>query len=227
TPKGIFYKANDFYEKAKYDDAIREYKKLLERGLEDGNLYYNLGNAYFKKGELGEAIVNYERAKRLIPRDRDLEANYKHAGSLVKGKGAPFKKIWILRLLDNFFNSFTLNTMTIMISLLYLAIALTIIVGVVLRIPRMQKVLVLVILGGLFLVNAVFLRNRISLLNKEAIAIKEKADVRFGPFQRATTHFTLYEGTKVEVLSRKDEWAKVRRPDGKVGWVKSDTLEMI
>jgi len=227
NPDHIFYKANDFYQEAKYDEAIREYNKLIDKGIVDGNFYYNLGNCYFKKGELGEAIVNYERAKRFMPRDRDLEANYKHARSLVKIKSSPLKKIWILRLVNNFFDSFTINTITIMLSFLYLALVVAIIAGVVFKIPRAQEGIIVFIFAVSLIITGIFLRNRILLLNRVAIAIKEKADAKFEPFQRATTHFTIYEGAKVEVISRKDEWLKIKRSDGKRGWVKADALEMI
>ena len=75
----IFYKANALYEEGKYDEAIEVYTGLIDQGLESGNLYYNIGNCYFKKGELGKAIVNYERANKLIPDDSDLKSNHDFA----------------------------------------------------------------------------------------------------------------------------------------------------
>jgi tetratricopeptide (TPR) repeat protein len=76
-----FYQANDFYEKGQFQSAVDSYQKLLESGYESGNLYYNLGNAYFKLGNKGQAILYYEKARRLIPSDADLKANLAYAGA--------------------------------------------------------------------------------------------------------------------------------------------------
>ena len=84
----IFYKGNTLYEQGSYADAISEYSKLLGQDIESGHLFYNMGNAYFKKGELGQAILHYEKAKRLIPRDSDLKLNYKFALSQINADTA-------------------------------------------------------------------------------------------------------------------------------------------
>ena len=80
----IFGNANELYKKGNYDLAIADYEKILNKGYESGNLYYNIGNCYFKENKLGKAIVNYKRALRLEPRDGDIRSNYKFAFSTVK-----------------------------------------------------------------------------------------------------------------------------------------------
>jgi SH3-like domain-containing protein len=64
------------------------------------------------------------------------------------------------------------------------------------------------------------------MIGKEAIIIAEKADAKFEPFDLATTHFTLYEGMEVAVVSPKDSWCKIERSDKKTGWVKTSDLEV-
>ena len=67
------------------DNSIVVYENILKEGFSSGELYYNLANSYFKNEQLGKAILNYERAKWFLPRDNDLEFNYQHARSLIKG----------------------------------------------------------------------------------------------------------------------------------------------
>jgi cytochrome c-type biogenesis protein CcmH/NrfG len=67
--------ANQLHEAGQYEDATTAYEHLVNQGVAESTLFYNLGNAYFKQGEVGRAILNYDRAARLNPRDADIQAN--------------------------------------------------------------------------------------------------------------------------------------------------------
>jgi len=75
----LFDKGNRFYEARQYDSAIVSYAEALATGQESASLYFNLGNAYFKSGDLGHAVLYYLRAQRLEPNDDDIEANLEFA----------------------------------------------------------------------------------------------------------------------------------------------------
>ncbi len=224
--EGAFYKGNEFYKEGEYDKAIGEYKSVIKSGYNSGNLYYNLGNAYFKKGELGRAILNYERAARLIPRDADLEANYRHARTLMESSALSPPRPWPARFLHNISSRFTVNEITLVLSAAYAAITILLMISVFAREKRRLFVAaaclaVVVGLGGFSL------RERARLMGREAVIIEESGEAKFEPFERGTTHFTVYEGMKAEVLQKNDGWRKIRRPDGKIGWVKSSALDII
>ncbi|MGH9388155.1 MAG: tetratricopeptide repeat protein, partial [Vicinamibacteria bacterium] len=85
TPADAFRQAEALYQEEHYAEAIENYESIRASGVEDGVLYYNLGNAYFKSGRLGLAIVSYERASNLMPGDEDIRANLAFAGGLVSG----------------------------------------------------------------------------------------------------------------------------------------------
>ena len=226
-PYSVFYKAGRLYEQGEYDAAISEYNNLSNEGFESGNLYYNLGNCYFKKGSLGKAILYYEKARRLIPRDKDLESNYKFTRSLIKRKVSTPAKIWIARIIDSFLNQFTVDGLTIVLSGVYMLFVAVIIISVVLKLPKIKSAGLLLFLLGIFIISAVSSYKRIQSLDKEAVIMNEKTDALFEPFEKASVHFILYEGMKVYILSVKDSWCKARRLDGKVGWIKLDQLEVI
>lgn len=72
----VFEEANRLYLEQKYDAAISRYESVIKNGYESGGVYFNLGNAYFKSGKLQNAILNFERAKKLIPNDDDVSSKY-------------------------------------------------------------------------------------------------------------------------------------------------------
>ena len=81
-----FINATDAYTKGQYANATDLYEKVLASGVESGNLYFNLGNSYYKQGDYGKARLNYERAMQFIPRDSDLQYNYQFLMSFIKEK---------------------------------------------------------------------------------------------------------------------------------------------
>jgi len=219
-----FNRANVYYGQANYDEAIKQYNSILETGWESGNLYYNLGNCYFKKGELGRAILNYEKARKLIPLDKDLESNYEYALSLIKGGAVAIKKSLPLRVLNNLFEKFTIDGLMILLSIFFISILISILLSLFFKPFKRQALILTAFLGLCFVVGLVGFKGKISLLNKEAIVVSKQADAKFEPMDKATAYFTLYEGMKVEVISSKDNWYKVRRLDNKSGWVQSETV---
>ncbi len=215
----VYQRANVYYEQAKYDEAIKQYNSILESGLESGNLYYNLGNCYFKKGELGKAVLNYEKARRLIPLDKDLESNYEYATSQIKAQAIFSKKSLPLRVLNNLSEKFTIDGLTVLLSVFFILIFVSILISLFFR-PFKRNALIFATFLGIFLIiSFAALRGKIAHLNREAIIIAAQADAKFEPMDKATTYFTLYEGMKVEIISTQDNWHKVKRPDNKTGWI--------
>jgi tetratricopeptide (TPR) repeat protein len=225
-PDYIFYKGNTLYEEGKYDEAIREYSKLHEQGLESGSLYYNIGNCYFKKGDIGRAILNYERAKKLISGDSDLASNYTYARSLIKGDISKASTPWLKRLL-NIFDFFTINGLTIFLSSVFAFTLLFLLAGLFIHPLKRYYRFILPILLIIFILGAFSLYGRVSMLGKEAVIISESSDAKFEPLDNATIHFTVYEGMKVYITESKKDWSKVERFDGKVGWIMSGSMERI
>ncbi|MCM8831275.1 MAG: SH3 domain-containing protein, partial [Candidatus Omnitrophica bacterium] len=222
-----FNKAAILYEKGDYDKAIEEYNFILESGFESGNLYYNLGNCYFKKGELGLAILNYEKAKRFIPFDRDLQANYKYASSLIEAQPIISQKFFLFKVLDNIFENFSLDGLTIFSSLMYILILSSILTTLFLKKFKKYAIILCFISLLFFIAGSITLFSRISSLGKEAIVIKKELYAKFEPFPTATNYFSLYEGMKVRIIWKKEGWYKIKRQDNKIGWVEKDALAII
>ena len=225
--KYVFYKASSYYELGDYENAISEYEHFLTYGKESGNLYYNLGNCYFKQGEMGKALLYYERARRLMPRDGDLAANYRYARSLVKAAASDERKMWFFRIKDYFFEHFSVNELTLLLSFLFVLIIMLAAGMFVFKSGQSYYRVVLAVGALIFIIGLFALSDKINRIHTEGIVIVEETSAKFEPFERATTHFTLSEGMKIVVVQSKDEWIKIRRRDGKSGWILGEKVEMI
>lgn len=223
----LFNNACSLYEKSKYDEAIKEYEKILKKGQVSGNLFYNLGNCYFKKGQLGMAILNYERAKRLIPRDADLRTNYDYALSKMEGGDLPVGGNMVTRKLIYIYSFLTIDGVLILCSSIYLACVLLILLSVVFQSIRKISVIIIISLVCFSLPSVFVLYNKYEGMNHDAIVLDKICDAKFEPFDEATTYFQLNEGNKVRIEKDKDNWTKVRRQDGKSGWIKDTALVVI
>ncbi|MBD3426875.1 MAG: SH3 domain-containing protein [Candidatus Omnitrophica bacterium] len=219
-----FYRANLFYEAGDYQMAIEKWRSILAEGLESGNLYYNLANAYFKKGELGESILNYERAKRFMPRDSDLLLNLRHAKSLMKRPDPPEKKPILFKWLDMGMVYFTLKQSMILAFLLYYLLAAYIIMTRVFKRYAMYSTIVIITLCLVLIMVIIPTHQKIKDLNRGAVITAKITDAKFEPLEDAAVHFPIYEGMKVHILREKDDWYKIKRPDGKIGWVQGENL---
>jgi tetratricopeptide (TPR) repeat protein len=227
--RSLFYKGNARYAEGKFEEAATDYEHALHLGYESAPLYYNLGNAYFKQGSLGKAILNYIRARRLMPRDADIQSNLTYARSLIQNGFAAPQQRWYARLFRVLADFVSLDEITLVCELVYLLICVMTVLSAFFA--RTRKAfgyagapLVVLLALSLSLFAADY---REEYLQNRAIIIAEKSDCRFEPFDDATTHFALHEGECVDVLSSKAEWIKIRRIDGKQGWIRLGDIELL
>lgn len=222
-----FYLANLLYKENKYAAAIEEYNKILAKGFENGYLYYNLANSYFKNGQLSYAILNYERAMFFIPTDSDLKANYDYTRSLLNLSREASASNLFLKWIDTLSEGFSINALTKALSLLYTIFFIILILRIFIKRVKRFDALLLSILIPLFTVSAIAFNRKISYFNNGAIVINKELAAKFEPFDSATTHFTLSLGSKIKVIDATNNWYKIMRGDNKIGWVNKSEVEMI
>jgi len=222
----LFYEGNASYGEGQFKEAAAYYEKALALGFESGPLYYNLGNAYFKHGFLGKAILNYLRAKRLMPKDADLESNLDYAQSLIKGGILIPERKWLTRVFLNAADSFSLDRITSSSAFLYFALSAILILLILLR--NLRRIFIytsLVVAVFLIVYVAMFFTQFHKIvIQKQAVVITEACDSKFEPFDAATTFFTLNEGEVVNVIASRDGWVKARRMDDKQGWLRQEHI---
>lgn len=220
----LFVQANVAYKEAKYDEAVAGYEGILAKGVENGNIYYNLGNSYFKKGLLGKALLNYERAMFFMPNDNDLRSNYEYLSMLLNLDWQQAQGSRFFRLIDKLFTGVNCNFMAIVLSVSYTVFILLIILWLINPQRRkLYKVFAFFILM-IFTLTIFAFNRKLEYFNNSVVIISKEAEARFGPLKDATVFFTLTEGSHVKALEQTFDWIKIRRFDGKEGWVvKSQT----
>lgn len=227
--QSLYYKGNMHYRDSNFQSAIHQYEKILNLGFENGALYYNLGNAYFKNGFLGKAILNYLKAKKFIPNDADLISNLHYAQSLIKEPALTIEEPWFKKLYISLVNPFSLNLITLICEILYFILSTLIIVFILTKSWKkiinhlIYSILILFIIS----LSLLYTRYNTTIIQKQAVIISKTIDSKFEPFNDATTFFTLHEGEHVNVVISKKDWVKIKRSDGKQGWIKKISLELL
>ena len=226
SPQTTFFHANALYKDGQYAAAAAEYEQLLHAGLRSGNLYFNLGNAEFKAGEHGKAILNYERARRLIPNDPDLDANLTYAQSQT-GASPCVSAVWqriAFPLAHRMATTRLVWAASTVNTLLFLCLA---VYWLWPRRPRWQFYTA-VALGVFLLITVTSLGEQVladEWQQQAVIVANGETPVRFEPADSGTVHFVLKEGSLVRIMGRREGWIEVARCDGRRGWVAKDAAE--
>ena len=216
-----FEEANRFYEQRNYPEAIRRYENLLRQGI-SAEVLYNLGNARFRNGDIGLAIDHYLQARRLAPRDADVQANLRFARQTVPGTVSIQPGIFARML-----NYFTLDEIAVV-----LALALWVWLGLLtLRqcVPRWQRTLraPAMVAGLFFLATAAWLALAASAQSRPvAIVTVEQAGIRLGPVIESQTAFTASDGVELRVINARPGWIQVQDRSGRSGWVQESSVTL-
>ena len=223
--------ADSAYVRQQYQQAIADYEALLKKGV-SADIYYNLGNAYYRTDNITRAVINYERALLLSPGDRDIRFNLQLARSKTIDKITPESEMFFVTWYSSLVNIMSVDGWAMM-SLVSLALAIVLALCYLFTAKVwMQKTGFF----GAFLMIAVFALSNLfawqqkdQLVNRSgAIVIAPAAAVKSTPANGGTDLFIIHEGTKVEITdSSMKEWKEVRIADGKEGWIKTSMIEMI
>ncbi len=230
--ESFFEDGNRLYQQGDYEAALENYARIVSAGFESGELYYNIGNTYFKLGQLGESILYYERAQRLLPGDEDVRANLDLARSLTADEITPLPRFWLFRAVGWWVSLLPASTLALLVGAGYLVamaglVALIFRRGTVLASWARGVVIAAAALTLIFGVNLAVAEFGIG-QHEEAIVMAEEVPVQSAPTDdRALQVFTIHEGTKVRIDQRSDEWVEIVLEDGKVGWVRAGVLEAI
>ncbi|MBP1676167.1 MAG: Tetratricopeptide 1 repeat-containing protein [Bacteroidetes bacterium] len=224
-------KANDLYSRGDYEGAAVAYEQIIKEQGVAPELYFNLGNAYYKLNETGKSILNYERALRLDPSYDDARFNLNLAGQKVVDNVVQVPSFFLVRWLDILTKQFNSNqwfVVSLTIFILSLVGFLIFVFGVDVRLRKLSFYIAGVFLGAA-LVTLFFsgIRKNQLMGHKEAVIMSGVIVVKSSPDKSGTDLFQLHEGTKVKVKSSLGEWTEIVVGNGGVGWVENNAIEKI
>lgn len=225
-PAEVFVNANAAYENNEPAQAIELYRSLVERGHGSAELYYNLGNAYLRNGELGRSIASYRRSLALAPRNEDTRANLAFARKSTTDAIAPPAPPAILATL--FFWHYNLGRgelalVVIIFNLLFWGLLAVRMFRRGNEVLRWATMIALILL----LATTVSLGLRHLMPQRIAVVVPQEIEAYTAPDATSVPRFRLHAGTEVRIEDNRDGWLRVRLPTGQQGWIEGGWAEVV
>lgn len=230
-PKALFEQGNHLYQQGQYEQAAQKYREILKQGFESGELYFNLGNVYYKLNQPGLARLYYERAKKFLKNDEALHTNLQLLSMRLVDKIQQPPQFILTRWWRAVLDLFNLT----LISWLTLGLLLLTLFSGAVRLyfvrrkkgNRFKELFVTAVV--LFLIAVFILGQKIYRLESEhfAVILSPTVTLYAEPNSSGTEVFVLHEGTKVQIRRRNQNWLEIRLSDGKTGWLQKDDVETI
>ncbi len=230
-PEALFDQANSAYQEGDFLAAEQYYQQILESGYENGPLYFNLGNACFKQKKLGAAIYYWEKAKLLIPSDRELRENLELANLLIVDQIEIPENLFPLRALKGVRDLLTIRQESRLVLGLFLSANVLFFLYIVLKSYRyaFRSLVAFFVTGALTVLLAGSLTWKIYNrdFRQEGIVLEQRVDVLSGPGEENITVFTIHEGIKVRIHASTKGWHQISLPNGWNGWLPQKSVGIL
>ena len=223
--------ADTEYQKGNYQQAIRDYEEILKNG-ESAEIYFNLGNAYYRTDNITKAVLNYERARLLSPGDDDINFNLQFARSKTIDKITPESEMFFVTWYKSLVNFTSVDNWAktgILCIVLALLLVLLYLFGPQLMLRKIG------FFGGLAFFVIFLLSNLFAFQQKQAldnrtgaIIISPSVNIKKTPAKNSADQFVLHEGTRVDIIDKgMTDWRCIRVGDGREGWIETKAIEEI
>lgn len=223
------------YREQDYKKSIALYEEIVARELEEqresAQVYYNLGNAYFRDNQLGKAILNYERAYLSDPGDGDIRHNLRFANNRTEDRITPTSTLFLINWFTGVRDLFSSNTWATLAVILFVLFIGCVALFLFPRVPWIRKAafytgLALLLFTGV--ANAFsFSQKRERVQRNSAIVMVGAARANASPDANSNLLFELHEGTKVKIRGSDGNWYEIEIANGSVGWTLKKNVEVI
>ena len=225
--QGLFEKANKLYYSEKYEEAAKIYGQLAGLHPALAAFKFNLGNADYRLGKTGPAILAYEKARLLDPRNEDIAKNLDYVRNRLEYR-IEDKRNWYVRAGQKILGQFTEQEIALAAAaaffLFMISVCLPLWLKGILPFGPVQKTLLALAVFTLLIFAAKCIEMRVM---RGAIVMTGKAEVRFGPSEGDRVAFRLGEGLKVYVVDHRDGWSRILLTSGEDGWIKNSQIEEV
>ncbi|MFV0505831.1 MAG: tetratricopeptide repeat protein [Bacteroidales bacterium] len=227
----LFEQGNAMFNASNYAEAIDKYETLIDSGYKSDELYYNLGNSYYRMGEIASAILNYERALVLKPSNENAQYNLHLANTkivdIIGEVQQPFFEKWE----ENISKQLSSNLWSVINYILLLLALVCTMIFIMTRRVSVRRIFFLLGLLALVLmgvsINMSFEQARSRLDNPYSIVMSQRVQVKSSPSSTSSNLFIIHEGLKVKIVDKVGEWYEIQLSDGNQGWVSSSEVERI
>ena len=227
-----FEKGNALYQKGQYQEAIESYENSIKKEKkESAELYFNLGNCYYKLNKVATSIYNYEKALVLKPNDPETLNNLKFAKKLTIDEIKEVPKVGFSKLLQNFTSVFHYNTWAMISVGIAFAFLLSFIGYYFSRLTLSKRIYFIVMFVFLFImlstVSAGISEKNQFDNDRPAIVFSEVTEVRSEPQKAGSSIINLHEGAKVYVMQSLGSWKRIELTDGTEGWIDASAIKEV
>jgi len=228
--EALFAKANSYYAKAQYREALDTYQKIIAGHEQSAAVYFNMGNASYKLEDIPSALLYYEKAHRLSPNDEDINANIRLANSKTRDKIEEVPEFFLNRWWRGVYLSFSANTFAVFSLLFVLAGSAFLIIYFFAHQRGIKKssffVAVACFILGIF---TIFLLSRqLSYFKQQqGIVFSSPVYVKSAPAEQSRDLLLIHEGVKVTILEINRDWVRVKLANGNEGWMKAGDIKVI
>ena len=224
-------KADEAYTAGSYDTALEIYNSALDKGYESADLYYNVANCYFRKGELAASILNYERALKLDPSHDDAKHNLEFAESRTVDKIDSLGSVFLVDWWNAIANITSADAWVWIAISLFVVLLVSLSLYIFVRKMWVRKVGFSVAIVALFFtiisILCAYTRYEVETSKSEAIVFSQTVTIKSSPDSSGNDLFILHEGTKVNIKSTLGEWVEISTSDGNSGWMPASAIEVI
>ena len=227
----LFDQGNDFYNQGKYFEAIEKYNLILKNGSHSDELYYNLGNSYYKLNDIANSIFYYEKALILSPGNDKVLNNLLFANNMLIDKIESLPTNQVSLFFNSILNLFNYSTWQyVYLFFEYIAIIFMILYFISKNPKKKKRYFITALSFSLFFLITLFAAN-MSKGNYQndnpAIIFDKEVDLRAEPNLRSEEIIILHEGTKLNIVESVNDWSLVELKNGNKGWLVTSSFRLI
>ena len=224
-------RADTLYAQGHYPEAARVYSGILKRGYESADLYFNLGNAYYKSGQVTKAILNYERARLLAPNDDDIKYNLDLAQAHVVDNIQPLPEFFLTKWWHSVINTHSADEWGVQSMVAFFIFLILFVLFLFAQSVRRKKlafwVSILSLTWSAFTFSFASSQKSKLTHRNTAIITAPTVTVKGSPSETGTELFIIHEGLKVKLTDSLGTWKEIQLADGNKGWVQDSTMVRI
>ena len=224
--ENLFIQANKQYAEEKYIDAISLYDSIIYNGLESSELYYNLGNCYYKIKDWPQAIWYYKKSLSINPNNNDAYHNLNVSKLKTKNLTKAIPQLFYKKWIDNIINLLSLKNWQIFTIICIWIVVIIQILKIFTKF-KIKHLLTLFHIFSLIILITTYTAYQKKYTEKEAIIFSSSTIVNSAPSSSGTNLFSLNPGNEIRIIDQIEDWVKIKTTDGRNGWIKKTDCKPI